>query len=136
MAETFGVSKISGLEKVLNKLNKQIKKIEGRSIQGMVESTIIVSDDMDKIPPKIPVDTGNLRGSWFLISLMISGMPVVIFGFSANYAFFVHEMVGATKTGEAINWGRPGSGPKFLESSLKRNKNTILKRIQNKATIK
>src|SRR6056297_118046 len=37
-----------------------------------------------------------------------SKQPVVRLGFSANYAWYVHEMVGA-------NFQRPGAGAKFFE---------------------
>ena len=44
--------------------------------------------------------------------------PMLVLGFSANYAMFVHEMVGG---GERVNWSRPGSGSKFLQASMRRN---------------
>jgi len=54
--------------------------------------------------------------------------PVLILGFSANYALWVHEMVDAI-------FQRPGAGAKFLEAALKRNKNAILRAIADSAKI-
>lgn len=46
--------------------------------------------------------------------------PVLVMGYSANYAAWVHEMVDA-------NFSRPGSGAKWFEEALKRNQDKILK---------
>ena len=54
-----------------------------------------------------------------------TGDPFVLLGYWANYAAAVHEMMQSV-TGKPINWSRPGSGPKFLEASLKRNSTRIL----------
>lgn len=55
--------------------------------------------------------------------------PIVIFGFSANYAPYVHELVDR-------NYQRPGSGAKFLEESIKRNTKEVLEIIKNETKIK
>jgi len=52
-----------------------------------------------------------------------TGYPVLYMGFTANYAFWVHENVGA-------KFSRPGSGAKFFESALKTNKAAILEEIR------
>jgi hypothetical protein len=49
----------------------------------------------------------------------------VIFGYSANYAGFIHEMIGA----DASNFTRKGSNIKWFETHLKANSNVILKLI-------
>lgn len=55
----------------------------------------------------------------------------VIFGYTAYYAVLVHEMEpGASGT---INWSRPSSGTKFFESSIRRNKDEILRIIAKEA---
>jgi hypothetical protein len=54
--------------------------------------------------------------------------PILIMGFSAGYALWVHELVDGT-------FKRPGAGAKFLESALKRNKNAILRAIADSAQI-
>jgi len=177
---------LQGMDAVMANLNREILKIKGRTTKGLIEASIIVRRDMDNTVPKVPIDTGNLRASWFVTSgtkvekgasasfkgkdvgKLATGhastisecksvaaaipMPVVIMGFSANYATSVHEMVGAnfagdkskikhTKSGKVTQatkkyTRRAGAGAKFLESSLKRNTPAILKVIQENAYIK
>lgn len=55
----------------------------------------------------------------------------IVFGFSANYAVYVHENINPD-----VKWGRPGSGPKFFEAHIKRNKDKVIRIIQNHAKIK
>jgi len=124
---------IKGMDIVLSNLNKEIKAIEGRSMQGLIRAAIILRADMDTTPPLIPIDTGNLRSSWFTTNFRQGTMFGLTMGFSANYAVFVHEMVD--KGSKVINWSRPDSGPKFFEASLKRNKERILQEIADNATI-
>ena len=47
--------------------------------------------------------------------------PVLIMGYSANYAVFVHEMIQGT-----IKWKRPGSGAKWFEIALADGSNKFL----------
>lgn len=54
--------------------------------------------------------------------------PAVIMGFSANYAPFVHENVGAS-------FKRPGAGAKFFEASIKRNGPQMLTVIAQEAKV-
>lgn len=132
----------------MKNLRKEFKKIQVKSSAGMINAAIIVRRDMDRTPPLIPVDKGILRSSWFVTSSRgvqeagegegrhgqvvaettaraKSQAParfVVIMGFSAIYAVEVHEATGKV-------FKRPGAGPKFLESSLKRNKSNILRAV-------
>lgn len=121
---------LKGTQEVLKNLNTEIRKIRGRTMVGLIEAAYHVRYDMDKTSPTIPVDTGNLRYSWFVTPKYAVNTPAVVFGFNANYAAFVHESV------DAKNWKRPGSGAKFLEYALKRNKNIILKIIAQNAKVR
>ena len=124
---------IKGLDEVLANLNKEILKIEGRTLQGLIEAAVIVRRDMDTTPPLIPISAhgGNLRGSYFSeAGRDEKGNPKVTLGFTASYAWVVHERIG-----KKINWNRPGSGPKFLEASLKRNADEIVDTIRKYAKI-
>ena len=71
--------------------------------------------------------------------------PTVAMGFTAFYAWYVHEMVDANfqrpkiikKGGKLIETPRkPTAGAKFLEASIKRCKNRILEEIRSEAKIK
>jgi hypothetical protein len=142
------MAKLLGLGSVLNNLNREINNIQKRSLKGLIESAILIIRDMEKVPPKIPVDTGNLRNSRFLVTSegqvrrgqsprfkgndagelygghgesinrnrneAVSKGLAVILGFTANYAWAVHEDT-------TIVYKRPGSGAKFFEAALKRN---------------
>ena len=128
MARKLGISK-SDLDKVIGNLNREIKKIEGRSLKGLIRGSIIVRRSMDETEPLIPVDKGNLRASWFTDPQVTIKGPIVRLGFTASYAWHVHENVGAT-------FKRPGAGAKFFEAPLKRNAEKILKAVQEEARIK
>ena len=69
--------------------------------------------------------TGGKGGRGALDRRPSQGDPYVIFGYAANYAAAVHEMM-MSKSGNRINWTRPNSGPKFLEASIKRNTEKVL----------
>lgn len=56
----------------------------------------------------------------------------VIFGYTANYAWAVHEKVELEKE----RWSKEGSDAKWLETHLNRNFDTILKIVSDNAKIK
>ncbi len=129
-------TRIKGFNEVMRNLNTEIRKIEGRTMQGLIGSAAYIRADMDHMIPKIPVKTGNLRSSWFVTPYKGAKKTIgLIMGFSANYAVYVHEMLESS-LGNPINWSRPGSGPKFFEAAIKRNVNVILGIIKATAQIK
>lgn len=133
---------LKGLDQVLSNLQKEMDKIPGKTLNGLIRAGIIVRRDMDKTPPLIPVDKGNLRSSFFLIThegkvmegenvplpVMDVKGPYIYLGFSANYAVYVHENITA-------NFQRPNAGAKFLESAIDRNHQVILYTIAKEAKI-
>jgi hypothetical protein len=71
------------------------------------------------------------------------GRDTIIFGYSANYAVYVHEMMGANfnpdrKKGKKKGFRsrRPGAGAKWLQDAIYRNRDTILKIIAETSQIK
>jgi hypothetical protein len=135
---------LSGIAKVTKNIRRELSKIKNYGEAGLIEAAIVIRRDMDITPPVIPVDTGNLRASWFITSSSgvvqagrgdtgaissaasrsrSSRKPLVIMGFSASYSVFVHE--ANYKQGK-----RPGSGPKFFEASLKRNAPLVVQLIK------
>lgn len=60
----------SGLEKVFNNLNKEINKIEGRTLEGLLYATFLIKRESLK---RTPIKTGNLRGSCFVVWTTESG---------------------------------------------------------------
>lgn len=122
MARQFRQRGLKGIDNVMRNLNKELRKMEVKSAAGMLEAAKYIRADMEKTPPLIPWDTGNLVNSWSVTSgrIPMKG-PFVRMAFLALYAAAVHEM-----TKPDINWNRPGSGGKFFESALKRNDKVIL----------
>lgn len=59
------------------------------------------------------------------------GGPVVIFGFSANYAMYVHEMWD-----QSIRWKHPQSGPGYFTVHLEKNKEKMFQIIRDNSRIK
>ncbi|KKL57639.1 hypothetical protein LCGC14_2233400 [marine sediment metagenome] len=133
---------ISGIDTVMKGLNGKLIEYQIDGVQGMRNAAGFIRRDMEITPPLVPLDIGNLRASWFIEStrqLGVKNRVGVSFGFSANYAVYVHERMEGAPWGEGIvgdiNWSRPGSGPKFLEAAIKRNVFKILLIIRKKMTI-
>jgi hypothetical protein len=135
MATTYLRDTIKSFDKVKAKLAEEISAIENRSMAGLIEAAAFIRVDMERTPPLVPVDMGHLRGSWFTSPLKFSKGPVLIIGFSAGYAVFVHEMLDSSRA-QKVKWNRPGSGPKFFEYALNRNHEEILKIVADNAKIK
>jgi hypothetical protein len=133
---------IKGFNEVMQNLNAKIAEIKKGSMKGLIEAAAFIREDMDKTPPLIPLDTGNLRATWG--TRPIDDLELEM-GFSANYAFYVHEMMEPGKAGWRYGPGpgkkrwyepRPGAGPKFFEAAMKRNTDKILEIIRKNAEIK
>ena len=120
---------LKGLEQVVANLNKEIKAIEGRSLAGLIRAAVVVRRSTEETPPLTPIDTGNLRASWFTNTGYKGSNPFVTLGYSSAYAVYVHEMVGA-------KFQRPGAGAKWFQAAFRRNKDRILEVIKQEAQIK
>lgn len=157
---------VKGVGRYIRRLNREMKAIEGRTLKGLIRAGIVVIRSMEKTPPLIPIDTGNLRASMFMVTsegrsvpttaTAFSGTglsqvrqqrqhsttvkaakavaannpagPMVVLGFSAYYAAFVHENIGA-------NFQRPGAGAKFFQAAIRRNEKEMLRIIAEEARI-
>lgn len=136
-----GVTRIHGIENVMGGINTHLKKMQFASMKGMIKAAALIRRDMEQTEPKVPVDTGNLRSSWFTTPVRtLKGDHGLIMGFSANYAVYVHEMVDADFISPRTRYGpgpgrkrtytpRSGAGAKFLEYALKRNTPEIFRII-------
>ena len=116
---------LRGLDKVLGNLNQKIKEAENRTYTGLFNAASVIRKSMDQNEPMIPVDTGNLRASWTMSKLPedFNQGPGLRIGFTASYAFWVHEAVGH-------NFQRPGAGAKFFAAALEREREAVLKEIR------
>jgi len=56
-----------GLKEITEALNKQMNVIDEYSTAGLIRASIIIQRAVDKETPKIPIDTSNLRASFFRV---------------------------------------------------------------------
>lgn len=177
---TAGKYEVMGMDEVMEALHNKLSEIKGKTARGMIEAAIIIRRDMEDSPPKVPVDTGNLRASLFTVvydgkttstpnigkqqtefkgeeasnmsadhektksaaatALRRSGEASLAIGFSAHYAWRVHEMTGADFTSPRMRRGKevtpdPGAGAKFLQSAIYNNMDKIFNVIAKNAKI-
>ena len=165
-------SSIEGVDRVIAGINREFQKMENGSMRGLIKVAALVRNETEHGMVKTPLDYGNLRASWAVItasSAIISGggrahtptgasgnfrgpraselagghasaiseqrhraiqfsnstkSPFLIMGYSANYAMYVHELLG-TKSGKEVHWKRKGSGPKWFEIALRKHSGAI-----------
>lgn len=158
MASDF---KLKGMKQVMRNLDKAIQDIENRSLKGLILAAIYLRRDMEKTSPTIPVDFGNLRSSWFVVtSKGETKTTSPIFKEDDGTISSSYEQAKQTATQLAkqsgkptviigfganyavfvhesvdYNFKRPGSGAKFFEEALRRNEEQILKIIQENCLI-
>ena len=76
--------------------------------------------------PTVPKKTGHLRRSQRVEVKKEKNEIYVLCGFNTNYAAKLHEAPSNW------NWTEPGSGPKFLESTLQKNAKKYMKFVADK----
>jgi hypothetical protein len=69
-------------------------------------------------------------------SMSTKNNPILVFGYSAFYGGYVHEMVGANFVKKRENAKSANPGSHWLEAAIKSKRNTILKVIGENARIK
>ena len=115
--------KIKGPKQILRNLNKKISQIKGGTDKGLIAGGGIIQRAAKKITP---VDEGVLINSSFM-KLVKRGL--VIIGYTAEHAPFVHEMPNTT------NFQKPNAENKFLWKGAIRNFRRILDTIRRHAKI-
>lgn len=137
-----------GIPELMRGLSEEAGKFKQKTNKGFIEVGILIRRSTETTPPLVPVQWGHLRNTWFTTTgydtqsgkevdgssvatyraeAKGSGMPMMIFGYTADYATFVHENL------QAVNWNRPGSGAKWLESAIERNRNKVLYLLKKNA---
>ena len=117
-------SRISGLDKVLMKLNREVIKIKGRNRAGM-EAVGVMMEGRSR--QRAPERTGHLRGemghrSW---DDPFKGVGVTIYN-AADYAPYVHE----------INRNYRGGEWKYIENPIKESHDEILATLRKFAKVR
>lgn len=94
------VNSISGVKSVLTRIKRASQAIEDGAQRGLKKAGLLIIRESLKI---VPVDTGNLRSSWFVRHDKGRGSSAIVeLGYTASYAIFVHENLDVTH-GSAFN---------------------------------
>jgi len=67
-AASYPNTRIEGFEQVMNNLNKEILAITQRTMKGLMKSAAYIRNDTEKTPYITPLDYGNLKSSWFVVT--------------------------------------------------------------------
>lgn len=112
---------LKGTDVVLRNLQRELARIRTGGVAGLLEAVAFIHAETEAVPPITPVKTGFLRNSWNVRSWWAGLRFFVRFGYSANYALYVHELLDQDVAKGQVNWTRSGSGAKWFEYAIKRN---------------
>ena len=120
MAETGFTVDFSDFEKNFERIVKSA--IPAAGARGLQKGAAFLLRDAILETPTVPKKLGNLRRTQQVNKPKISSKETSVeAGFAADYAAKVHEMP------DTNNFTEPGSGPKYLETKLIRNKEKYMK---------
>lgn len=100
-----GIIKVTGVEQVVRNLLRSKGKIGNGVERGLKKAGLFLLAESKKI---VPVQTGVLKASTFIVSFGSGLHTDVILGYKANYAALVHEL-----TPEPPPSGPPRHGKEF-----------------------
>src|SRR3972149_4813796 len=63
-----GTAYLKGLEETQIRLNKELNKIEAKSLEGLVKAASFIRNKTEHEQPLTPKDYGNLIASWFVVT--------------------------------------------------------------------
>jgi len=150
---------VKGIDEAITALNREVQKIEGRTLRGLIRGAVIIRRKIDTVPPVVPVDLGNLRASWFSVTTnsVQAGKSPEFKGpkateFAAHHSAVVNEMQGKVKGKIAVAMGfsanyaaevhekieakfrRPGAGAKFFQAAINNSIDEVLEIVRKEAT--
>lgn len=159
-------SRIKGFDIVMARLNKELKAIENRSSEGLIDATGYIRKKTEKEYPRTPFDLGNLKASWFVATgtKIAAGVAPKFKGpdaqkMTSDHSSALSEAKGIVKANEAnkgkfvmagysVNYAlfihekqdakfkRYNSGPKWLETHVKNSAKKIVQIVGDKAKVK
>jgi hypothetical protein len=59
---------IRGFDEMIKELNRELERIPGATIQGLIKGARLIRETTETVPPLTPVDLGNLRASWYVVT--------------------------------------------------------------------
>lgn len=157
---------VLGIEEAQLKLNEELLKIKTRTMQGLIDASIIVHRATEDQEPKTPFDTGNLRASWFTVTKRKNAAGSAnsnpsFSGADAGKLASNHQTVVSTEKGKVAmshfpkiafgfsaiysvyvhemvdaNFRRPGSGSHYFSSAIMNNIPAIKHTIKEWAKIR
>ena len=146
---------IQGMEQVMVNLNKELAKIKGKSLSGLIKAGIILRRDMEKGIVRTPHEFGNLRASFFMTTIKSTRSQASFTGADAGKMGAEHSTaISEAKSMVAVkrepvmimgysafygvyvhempittNWTREGSGPKWFELAVTRNTKKMVQTV-------
>ena len=113
-----GDIKLKGLSQTLSVLSREIEAIKDRTLKGLIKAQARIHESMDSVAPKIPVDTGNLRRSYFCVTSkggVIAGRQPRFDDKrdDAQRLVTTHDMILAEQGNAAIEDGKKGPAIRF-----------------------
>lgn len=123
---------VYGLENVLANIQREMMAVRGRTYKGMFAAMKFLENEMDTTPPLVPIDTKEMRDSWFIMGSPHPTNPIVFAGYTDPKAPIVHELENIAGP---INWTRPGSGQKWVQIHWDRNRSEMLMIVAQHARI-
>lgn len=121
--------KIEGLNDLIELLRKGQKKAHSDVAKVMYQFAEEVMTESKQI---VPVKTGALMATGKVLPPVESaGVITVELGYGDNaigYAIYVHEEL-QSPSGNPINYTRPGSGPKYLQTPFDQKSDLLAPRI-------
>jgi hypothetical protein len=152
--------KLKGIDGVLNKLKKDLpKSVDMLSEVGLIKAAILVRRDMEKTTPKTPIDTSNLRHSFYIVTAnkmdsnpefkgtdsgqmsadhsaavgegqsKVDGQRKPVLVMGFSARYAAAVHEGLTKKGAGMKFKRPGAGAKFFEAAIERNRKAMVSLI-------
>ena len=104
------------------------KAIPNEAEKGVFKGANLILDKAEDQIPKVPRKIGDLRTSRKVEKVIVApGMISATLGYNIEYAAKLHELPPEKST--RTNWSLPGSGAKWLERSMLRNKDNAVKVI-------
>ena len=116
---------LGDLALVIAKLNRELNKIPGKTMKGLVLFGLLIQRNAML---KTPVDTGNLINSFRVTQDYHNGDPVVAVANTAAYAPYDHEALNVT-------FKKPSAEPQFLQRAALESEQEGLRIVAREARV-
>jgi len=115
---------INGFDLLLANYGAEMEKIGITSRAGLIRVAKFIQRETESVAPLVPIGKTAVLHHSFEIHNISSGVKGnrkhgIMFGYSANYALWVHEMIGA-------HFKREGAGAHWFRAAIERNHDVIM----------